>query len=106
MTPAQKAITYLLDRAQTDPDLGYQIGPGTEAFRLLCEAEAADLGKDFKEVYDDRKKSYATRLPKVVELGERASIQHELLSRSQVAEAEEQFEEWREGELARLRGEK
>lgn len=35
------AVTYLLDRAQTDAEVGYRIGPGTEAFRRLCLAEAA-----------------------------------------------------------------
>ena len=39
------AVGYLLNRCQTDPDLGYLMW-GTEAWALLTAAEAAHLGRD------------------------------------------------------------
>lgn len=45
MTPAEKAVTHILDRIQTDPDLAYCIGDLTESFALLCAAEAARTGE-------------------------------------------------------------
>ena len=58
-TACRKAIKYVLDRAQTDADFGYQIGPMTEAFRLLCEAEAAITGNPLAEVEKARGRSLA-----------------------------------------------
>lgn len=49
-----RAISYTLDRAQMDADFGYLLGPGTEAFRLLCEAEATVTGKPLDQVTKDR----------------------------------------------------
>ncbi len=57
-SPAQ-AVTYLLDRCQTDADLGYLIGPGAQAFRMLCEAEAGALKQPLAAVMDRRSKSLA-----------------------------------------------
>lgn len=48
------AVRYLLDRRQEDPDLGYYIGFGTEAFRRLCVAEAVHLGEDLAAVEQRR----------------------------------------------------
>lgn len=48
--PCADAVVYLLSRAQTDPDLGYLLGPGTESFERLCRAEAALLGEDVAAV--------------------------------------------------------
>lgn len=38
------AVDYVLTRAQTDPDLGYLLGPATEAWERLVKAEAAAKG--------------------------------------------------------------
>lgn len=54
-----EAITHMLNRCQTDADLGYLVGPGAQAFRLLCEAEAGLLGESLSDVLDRRSKSYA-----------------------------------------------
>jgi hypothetical protein len=69
------AITYTLERAQRDPDLGYYIGPGTETFRLLCTAEAALRAKPLADVEKDRGRDlqppHSKREPEVVELRRR-----------------------------------
>lgn len=52
MTDAEKlqkastAIAYLLNRSKRDEKLYYQIGFGTESFRLLTDAHAALTGED------------------------------------------------------------
>jgi hypothetical protein len=67
-----KAVKYVLDRSQTDPDLGYQVGPGMQSFFLLCEAEAAFLGKPLTEVEPQRRKDlqpeHCKREPEVLRL--------------------------------------
>jgi len=69
-----RAVQYVLDRAQTDPDLGYQLGPMTEAFRLLCLAEAAHLERPLEEVEQERQQDlqpeYRRRRARVEELDE------------------------------------
>ncbi len=66
------AVDYLLTRAQTDPDLGYQIGPGTEAFRLLCAAQAAATSVPLEEVERQRgQQHWQGREPRVLELQRR-----------------------------------
>jgi hypothetical protein len=47
---AATAIKYLLDRSRRDDKLYYQIGFGTEAFRLLTDAHAAITGEDVAAV--------------------------------------------------------
>jgi len=47
---AGTAIKYLLDRSRRDEKLYYQIGFGTEAFRLLTDAHAALTGEDVAAV--------------------------------------------------------
>jgi hypothetical protein len=47
---AGEAIAYLLNRSRRDDKLYYQIGFGTEAFRLLTDAHAAITGEDVKAV--------------------------------------------------------
>lgn len=37
---AREAVKYLLMRIQTDPNVGYYCGFGTQVFYLLCKAEA------------------------------------------------------------------
>lgn len=70
-----EATSYTLSRAQTDPDLGYLLGPGMQAFCLLCKGEAAYLGKPLKEVEDRRRRDlqpeHCKRQPEVIELRER-----------------------------------
>ena len=43
---AATAIAYLLNRSRRDEKLYYQIGFGTEAFRLLTDAHAAITGEE------------------------------------------------------------
>ena len=69
-TPAQ-AVTYVLDRCQTDADLGYLIGPGAQAFKLLCEAEAGLLKQPLAAVMDRRSKSLAREPRRYFRAGER-----------------------------------
>lgn len=47
---AGEAIAYLLNRSRRDDKLYYQIGIGTEAFRLLTDAHAALTGEDVAAV--------------------------------------------------------
>lgn len=67
-----EAVKYVLDRSQTDPDLGYYLGPGMQAFYLLCKAEAAHLGKSLQEVEAQRCKdlqpAHCKRDPDVIRL--------------------------------------
>ncbi len=64
------AVKAVLDRAQTDPDLGYLLGPGGNVFRLLCEAEAEALGESIASVSArrgmDLQPPHAKRRPDVV----------------------------------------
>jgi hypothetical protein len=56
---AHDAVSYVLQRAQEDADLGYLIGPLTQAFKMLCGAEAARLGRSLDETVAARGKSLA-----------------------------------------------
>lgn len=47
---ASAAIAYLLNRSRRDEKLYYQIGFGTEAFRLLTDAHAALTGEEVAAV--------------------------------------------------------
>ncbi|MBD9635932.1 hypothetical protein IB277_06445 [Ensifer sp. ENS07] len=47
---AAEAVAYLLNRSKRDEKLYYQIGFGTESFRLLTGAHAAFTGEDVKTV--------------------------------------------------------
>lgn len=49
LAPADKAVAYLLERARRDPDLRWLL-LGTQAFALLCEAEAVRSGRTRDEV--------------------------------------------------------
>lgn len=71
-----RAVQYALNRAQTDPDFGYQAGPGCEVFRRLCVAEAAHLGKTFEEVEKERssQEGWRDRQPRVLELEEQVEL--------------------------------
>jgi len=50
LAKAAKAIAYLLNRSRDNENLYYQIGFGTESFRLLTDAHAAITGEDVKNV--------------------------------------------------------
>jgi hypothetical protein len=67
-----KAVSYLVGSQQTDPDLRYQIGPGSQAFYLLCRAEADYRGIPLKEVEADRSRDlqphYNRREPEILAL--------------------------------------
>jgi hypothetical protein len=69
---ADRAVKYLLDRVQHDPDLRYYCGPGTQAWHLLCWAEAARTGEPIEKVEAERARDlqpdYDRRKPRVVEL--------------------------------------
>lgn len=46
ITTAERAVLYTLETAQRDHEgLGYHLGPGTQAYRLLCAAEAEITGE-------------------------------------------------------------
>lgn len=49
------AVRYVLGRIQQDPDARYVLGWVTEAFRRLCVAEAAHLGRPFDVVERERR---------------------------------------------------
>lgn len=53
---AHAAVKYLLDRIQTDPDLYYYCGAGTQSFHLLTIAEALRTGRPLIEVEAERRK--------------------------------------------------
>jgi hypothetical protein len=70
-----EAVKYTLDRSQTDPDLGYYLGPGMQAFFLLCKAEAAFSGQPLADVEAGRRRdlqpAHRKREPEVLELRRR-----------------------------------
>lgn len=72
LTTAEIAVRYILNRRQTDPDLGYLIGSMTESFDLLCRAEAETTGKPLNEVASARRRDlqpeYRKRAAEVVTL--------------------------------------
>lgn len=66
------AVKYFLDRLQTDPDVYWFCGPGTQVFSLMCEAEAAHLGRDVEQVktarMQDLQPAHRKREPEVERL--------------------------------------
>ncbi len=48
-----KAVDYILRRLQADPRLAYLLGPGSEAYRLLTEAQADRNGVDVEALRRD-----------------------------------------------------
>lgn len=69
------AVSYLIHRIQTDPDVGYYLGWGTEAFRRLCLAQAALTGRLLDEVERDARRNlipaHREQRPQVAILRER-----------------------------------
>lgn len=63
-----EAVAYVLNRAQVDADLGYQVGPATEAFERLCRGEALFTGQSLEHVQRARARSNTHRKPQIPEL--------------------------------------
>lgn len=69
LSPADRAVKYLLNRIQSDADLRWVCGWGTQSFALLCEAEAARTGESVDDVERRRQQiTYDHRLPEVLRL--------------------------------------
>lgn len=63
-----EAVKYCLDRTQTNADFGYYAGPGMEAFRKLCLAEAAFKQVELAAVEAERGKQFWKEEPLVLDL--------------------------------------
>jgi hypothetical protein len=50
LAQAASAISHVLHRIQTAPEVGYYLGVGTESFDRLCHAHAAITGEHFEHV--------------------------------------------------------
>ena len=74
LPPADRAVAYMLDRLQVNPDVRFYCGPGTETFSQLCAAEAARTGETVEAVRERRSKdlqpNYSKRVADVVKLRE------------------------------------
>jgi hypothetical protein len=70
LSPTDKAVKYLLDAVQQDPDLAH-VMLHTQGHALLIEAEAVRLGEPVEAVEarrtQDRQPAYRRRLARVVE---------------------------------------
>jgi hypothetical protein len=66
------AVKHTLDQVQTNPDVHYYCGWGTQIFYLLVRAEAAYLNRPLADVEAERRKdcqpSYRRREPEVERL--------------------------------------
>lgn len=75
LTPAEAAVSYMLQRIRADADLRYHM-LGTEAFERLCTAEAARVGRPLGDIKVECSKPYPhraqdrARLPAYVKLVE------------------------------------
>lgn len=111
MTPAEQlaalyaAVRYVLDRSQTDAELGYRIGPVTEAFRRLCLAEAAMTGKPLEQVEAARRADltpdHHLRPPRHEADAQRIELLEEFVSEDQLREVDEDLEVWKAGWVGR-----
>lgn len=54
LTKTESAVLYVLSRIQTDANTHYYLGPGTQAFYLLCQAEAEITGEPLEKVEHER----------------------------------------------------
>lgn len=101
------AIGYLLHRVQTDPEVCYRIGPGCEAHRLLCLAEAAATGLPLELVerqrYRDLVPDHHLRPLELDKAHRRIALLEEHVSNRDAAEIERQLEEWETAEVERIR---
>lgn len=66
-TPAERAVSYLLVRLCHDADLRWYL-LNTQAFALLCEAEAARTGKTLDEVEESVRRQGTDDVPEVTKL--------------------------------------
>lgn len=89
MTPAQAAVHYVLRRIVDDVDIGFRLGAMTEAYHLLCMAEADRLGKDAEEVESATWARYTERQRGVL------CTRHRLALLREAVEAEVTHETWR-----------
>lgn len=82
---ALDAIQYLLHRTQSDPDLGYYLGPAVESWERLVRVEAELTGRPFEEVRQSRatdlQPAYARRKPDVVRLKKKLERLEETIER-------------------------
>lgn len=106
--PLAEAVRYLLNRAQRDDaELGYLVGPGTEAFRLLCLAEAAATGRSVVDAEAARGRDLVPdhRLePRRLELAEkRIELLEEHVSERHLTDVDEDLEVWENAWLERAR---
>lgn len=53
-TKAETAVLYVLRRIQTDANTRWYMGPGTQAFYLLCQAEAEITGEPLEKIERER----------------------------------------------------
>jgi hypothetical protein len=101
----REVVTYLLDRAQQNPDLGYLIGPGTEAFRLLCLAEARRLAEDPRTTEQRRGRDlqprHTWRVVELVELRRERELLREELSESRLSRIGVAMDAWRSDQRER-----
>jgi hypothetical protein len=101
----REVVTYLLDRAQTNPDLGYLIGRGTEAFRLLCLAEARRLAEDPRTIEQRRGRDlqarHAWRPVELEELRRERDLLREELSEARLAAIGVAMDGWRSDQRER-----
>lgn len=52
----EEAVLYILRRIQTDPNVRYYLGPGSQAMYLLCQAEAEITGEPLELIERERSK--------------------------------------------------
>lgn len=60
LSAADKAVLHALDQVQRNADVGHVIGLGTQAFDLLCTAEAMRTGEPAEKVRTRRSISLVT----------------------------------------------
>lgn len=91
LKPADRAVAYMLDRLQVNPDVRYYCGPGSETFAQLCAAEAERTGETVEQVKERRSKDlqpkYSKREAEVLKLREQLDAVE--ISESDVEEAED-----------------
>ena len=96
MGSAIKAIKYILERIQINPDLRYYAGPGSEIFHLLVQAEAEIENKTALEVEtkrsEDTQPKHRKRKPEVLELRIWKAIAERYINHEDLPEIEEEFE--------------
>jgi hypothetical protein len=93
--PVLRGVDYALSRIQTDPDVRWLCGPGSQTFALLCEAEAHLRSEPVESVRERRSElvgSHAQETPRIPAMRKRVE---EL--ESEVATLEQKLNEWETG---------